>query len=168
VSQFLRHDRKADPEGHNMSGKRAKLGLLRLEFSPRPIRYWMISKKIVVLDHKAREGQPRTAAKKQSDCDALSQVPRTIYELCCRRLRRLRQGLVAANRSYPSPISLMVSSGGSLGAIHRRRRGNRQDKRYEARTRRTSKRRQSPLLGLKLSNFLAQEIYVSEITHGDT
>jgi hypothetical protein len=82
VSRFLRHDRKADPEGHNMSGKRAKLGLLRLEFSPRPIRYWMISKKIVVLDHKAREGQPRTAAKKQSDCDALSQVPRTIYELC--------------------------------------------------------------------------------------
>jgi hypothetical protein len=62
----------------------------------------------------------------------------------------------------------MVSSGGSLGAIHRRRRGHRQDKRYEARTRRTSKRRQSPLLGPKLSNFFAQEIYIGEITHGDT
>jgi hypothetical protein len=65
-----------------MSGRRAKLRLLGLEFSPQPIRYWIISKKIVVLDHKAREGQPRTAAKEQSDCDALSQVPRTIYELC--------------------------------------------------------------------------------------
>jgi hypothetical protein len=122
-----------------------------------------------VLDHKAHEGQPRTAAKEQKDCDALSHGPCTIYELCsvadgfagCDEVWLLQTGHIHLQSRYWSAPAV------GLGAIHRRLWGNRQDKGHEARARRTSKRRQSPFLGLKLSNFLAQEIYITQITHGD-